>query len=203
MKVLIGSPISIRNDFALERWLRNAVKLTRVYPCDLLMVDTSEEPDYVETVKSYCKKIGLKDFKIEHLEISKFQPYSEKIGRSWEAIRQAVLKGNYDAWFSWGCDIIIPANTLTKLVKIMENGNYSMVHPNSSDKVISGEPLANFGCCLINRDVLEKYTFMLTPPENCWAGGETRFKKKVLAGGGNYLELYGTIKPIYHLNQNP
>ena len=103
---------------------------------------------------------------------------------------------------AWESDQIIPVDTLGKLVKIMAAGNYTMIHPNTWSRVLSTEPEANLGVCLINREALEKNTFMLIPPDNCWAGGEVRFKRDVLKSSGNYIEIYGQIKPIYHLD-NP
>ncbi len=201
MKILIGTPVHESKDYALEKWLENVVKLRQIYPTDFLMVDSSKDTGYVKKIKKRCQKIGIKNYKLEHIVIGQWQPWAEKTGRSWEVIRENLLAHNYDAWFSWECDIIIPTNTLNTLIKIMKSGNYSMVNANAlrMDQPVVTE--TNISSCLIKRDVIEKYTFMLTPPENCWAGGEERFKKKVLAGGGSYLELYGTIKPVIHLEK--
>lgn len=203
MKVLIGTPIHQVKDYCIEKWLENVSKIA--YPADLLLVDNSPGLEYVEKVKGYCVKYGIKNYKIEHLEINQENGADERIGRSREIIRQKILSENYDAWFSWECDQIIPPDTLGKLVRIMKAGNYMMIHPNSWSRVLPTEPNANFGCCLIRRGCLEKYGFLLEYPNmpNCWHGGEVWFKKQVLAGGGNYIEVYGIIKPIYHLdNQN-
>lgn len=203
MKILIGTPIHQIKDYSMERWLESVSKLLKSYPADLLLVDNSPGLDYVEKVRSYCAKFGIINYKIEHLEISQGQPPSEKIGRSREIIRQEVLSGDYDAWFSWESDQIIPIDTLTRLVKIMEAGNYMMIHPNSWDRVLPGEPEADFGVCLIRRQCLEKFGFLLEYPDmpDCWYGGEAWFKKQVLKDGGNYIEIYGLINPIYHLNE--
>ncbi len=202
MKILIGTPIHEVKDYAIPRWLENVAKLQQKYPADLLLVDNSDNVEYVEKVKGYCKKYKVKNYDIKHLKIGKWQPSPEKIGRSREIIREVFLAKEYDAWFSWECDQIIPTNTLNVLIKIMSSGNYSMVHPNSlSREMPTDEPNANFGCCLIHRKALEKHSFMLTPPDDCWASGEARFKKQVLAAGGTYIEIYGIIKPIYHLDK--
>ena len=203
MKILIGTPIHIVKDYAMERWLENVAKLQMEYPADLLLVDNSPGLDYMEKVKGYCKKYGIKNYKIEHLVIGEQQGRDEKIARSREIIRQEILAKDYDAWFSWESDQIIPPDTLGKLVKIMEAGNYTMIHPNSWEREIPAEPDVNFGVCLIKRWPLEKYTFLLDTPalRNSWYGGEAWFKKQVLQGGGSYIEVYGLIKPIYHLNE--
>ena len=200
MKILIGTPINIRKDYAMEQWLENVSKLE--YPADLILVDSSPGLDYIEKVKGYCTKYGINNYKIKHIEISQFQPWAEKAGRSWEIIRQEVLASDYDAWFSWECDRTIPIDALDKLVTIMKAGNYMMLHPNSWKREIPTQPAADFGCSLIKRECLEKYGFLLEGPDmpDCWARSEDWFKKRVLKDGGNYIELYGIIDPICHLN---
>lgn len=202
MKILIGTPIHQIKDYAMERWLENVSKLRLEYPADFLMVDNSPGFDYVEKVKGYCQKYTIKNYQIKHLEINQAQPPSERIGRSREIIRTEFLSKDYDAWFSWECDQIIPTYTLDRLTALMKTGNYMMIHPNSWAREIPGEPNATFGCCLIKRECLEKYGFLLEYPDmpDCWHGGEVWFKKQVLKGGGNYIEVYGIINPIYHLN---
>lgn len=203
MKILIGTPINVCKDYCMERWLENVSKLQLEYPADVLLVDNSPGLEYVEKVKGYCATYGIKNYKIEHLEINPYQPVGEKIGRSREVIRQEILKNDYSAWFSWESDQIIPTDTLTKLDKIMEAGSYMMIHPNAWDRVLQAEPVAKFGVCLIRRQALEKYGFSLEYPNmpDCWHDGESWFKKQVLEGGGNYIEVYGLIKPIYHLDK--
>jgi hypothetical protein len=203
MKILIGTPIHISKDYCMERWLENVAMLQLEYLADLLLVDTSPGLEYVEKVKGYCAKYNIKNYEIKHLEINEHQPAAEKTGRSWEIIRQEILAKDYDAWFSWGCDRIIPTSALGKLATIMEAGNYMMVGPNSWAREMPSEPSVNFGCALIKRECLEKYGFSLEYPgmPDCWAGVEDWFKKQVLKGGGSYIEIFGVIEPIYHLKE--
>jgi len=201
MKILIGTPIHISKDYVMERWLENVSKLE--YPVDLLLVDTSVGLDYVEKVKEYCDKYGIKNYKIKHLEIGQYQPWAEKTGRSWEMIRQEILANDYDAWLSWECDRIIPVDALGNLASIMEKGNFMMVNPNSWRREGPADPDVGFGCALIRRDALEKYGFLLEYPDmpNCWAMGESWFKKRILKEGGSYIEIFGAIGPILHLKK--
>ena len=165
MKILIGTPIHICKDYCMERWLENVSKLE--YPADLFMIDSSVGLDYAEKVKKYCEKYGIKKYKLEHIEIPKFQPFAEKVGCSREIIRQEILKNDYDAWLSWEPVIIVPVNALEKIAGIMG-----------------------------------KYGFLLEYPDmpDCWAQEGEWFKKQVLKGGGDYVEVYGIIGPIDHLN---
>ncbi|MBI2038636.1 MAG: methyltransferase domain-containing protein, partial [Candidatus Nealsonbacteria bacterium] len=82
LKILAGTPIHI--NYPAEKWLERISRLK--YPVDLLMVDSSPTLDYVEKVKGYCAKYGIKNYKIKHLEIGQFQPWAEKVGRSREII---------------------------------------------------------------------------------------------------------------------
>lgn len=205
MKILIGTPIHESKDYCMERWFKNVSELK--YPADLLLVDNSPGLNYLEKVKGYCQKYGITNYRIKHFEINQLQLGGEKIGRSREIIRQEVLAGSYDAWFSWESDQIIPPTALGKLVELMRGGKFSMVIHNSWDRERPGEPTFYFGIALINKDPLKKYSFLLDsytsdPDMNyTWYRAEEWFKKQVRRDGGNYIEVCGLIKPIYHLNR--
>ena len=206
MKILIGTPIHISKDYSMERWLENVSKLK--YPADFFMVDNSPGLDYVEKVKGYCKKYGIKNFKIDHFEIDQNLGPDIRIERSQEIIRQEILSKNYDAWFSWECDQIIPTNALNKLVRLMKAGDFMMVVHNSGARWDPNIHNTNMGVTLIKRECLEKNWFL--PKKNgrisfdvsdSYNVHDPIFKKRVLAKGGNYLEVFGVIKPIYHLDK--
>lgn len=193
--ILIGTPIHISKDYAIERWLKSVSELA--YPADLLIVDSSPGLEYVEKVKGYCARYGIANYKIEHLEINQEQGADERIGRSREIIRQEILSKDYDAWFSWECDQIIPPDTLHKLVRMINAGDYTIVHHNFNITKIPIEFVASFDCTLIKRECLEKFGFLLEYPNmpNVWHRGENWFKNQVVEAGGNYIEVYGTIGP--------
>ena len=202
MKILIGTPIHEIKDYCMERWIKNVAKLEQVTPADILLVDSSPGLEYVEKVKKYSKKYGLSP-QIFHFEISQRQSIDEKTGRSREIIRQYLLFHGYDAWFSWECDQFIPANTLSILSHVMEAGNYSMVHPGTWSKEVQLEPEVSFAVCLIRKEPLVKHGFLIEYPNmsSSWLENETMFKKHVLKDGGSYIEVYGLIRPIYHLDK--
>lgn len=203
MKVLIGTPIHESKHYCVQQWLTNVAQLLAVSPAKLLLVDNSPDLSYVDMLKDLCKKHAISDYEIIHIDVHQENGRDERIGRSREVIRQYVLDHGYDAWFSWESDQIIPPDTLKILSNIMEAGKYSMIHPNTWSRENPSEPEANFGACLISKKELKKYGFLLEYPNmpNCWYGGETWFKKQVINGGGSYIEIYGTIKPILHLSQ--
>jgi len=201
MRILIGTPIHICKDYSMERWIENVSKST--YPVDLLLMDNSPNAEYIERAREYCVKYNIKNYKIEHIDVWQPNGVDYRKGLAREAIRQYVLSHNYDAWFSWESDQIIPVDTLEKLAGIMEKGNFTMINPNSWKRESPADPDAGFGCALIRKDSLEKYGFLLEYPDmpRCWAGSERWFKKRVLKGGGNYIEIFGAIGPIYHLKE--
>lgn len=203
MKILIGTPIHELKDYAMERWLASVKKLRAHTPADFLMVDNSEGLDYVNKVRGYCEKLGITDYKIKHIDVRQENGADERIGRSREVIRQEILDSDYDAWLTWECDQIVPADALGKLVKLMESGGYQIICPNTWARDMPAEPNANFGFTLVKRECLEKFGFLLEYPDmpNSWHGGEVWFKKQVLKNGGNYIEIFGLIDPIQHLNE--
>lgn len=208
MRVLIGTPIHQIKDYGMEKWLKNVAKLVKKSPADLLLVDNSPGIDYFKKVKGYCKKYGIKNYKIEHFEIDQSLGPDIRIERSQEIIRQYVLAHDYDAWFSWECDQIIPPDALNKLVNLMEAGNFMMVIHNSQARWDPSIPNTNMGVTLIKRECLKNNWFL--PVRNGEISFDVSdsynidnpiFKKRVLENGGNYLEAYGVVSPIYHLNK--
>lgn len=213
MKILIGTPIHEVKDYCMERWLENVAKLQKLTPTHLLLVDNSSGLDYVKKVKKYCQKYGVKNYRIEHFELDE-KGLDEWIGRSQrveiaqEMIRRVALQGDYNAWFSWECDQIIPETALGELVRVMQMGNYMMVVANSWAREIPDHFNTNMGVTLIDRRGFEKGWFL---PEkdgvisreasDSYDVDETMFKKRILKNHGNYVELFGVINPIYHLNK--
>lgn len=203
MKVLIAAPIHQSKDYSMDRWLENVSR--QEHPADLLMVDNSPGTEYMKKVDMYCGNHGITNYKIIHLELPMEQGKHERVARAREIIRQYFLKHDYDAWFVWECDQIIPVNTLDNLIKIMKQENYLMVNPNKWAREDATVPNTDFGVCLIKREALEKHNFILefNNPEtpDTWETGEAWFKTQVLKSGGSYVDVYGVIDPIYHLNQ--
>lgn len=209
MKILIGIPIHVSKDYAMERWLENVAKLE--YPADLMMVDNSPDLDYVEKVKSYCKKYGLKA-KILHLEVTQEPETSEnrneliheRIIRSEEMIRTEFLKRDYDAWFFWENDILIPTNALGKLVDLMESGGFEVLIHNCWVNDIPNQVNFHFGITLFGQEFLEKHSFLPvfgpgpdTAPS--WFEAENWFRARLRKENSNFIEVQGIIEPVYHL----
>ncbi len=206
MKVLIGTPIHESKDYCMQRWLENVANLQKESPANLLLVDNSPDTKYMKKMKGYCNKIGLTDYRIEHITLPPEQKNFERLARSREIIRQYVLKNEYDAWFSWESDQIIPTHALGTLVKIIQSGNFMIVSHNNWTRQNPDMPNFDFGVSLITRKALEKYRFVLkfgTDPDmpDTYEPSEAWFRKQVIRGGDSFLEIDGILKPIYHLDR--
>ena len=204
MKILVGTAIHQTKDYAMARWVANLSRLK--YPADIFLVDNSPDLTYVATVKGYLKQHGIKKYAIDHININQQLHSDVRVEMSQEVIRQKVLFGNYDAWFSWECDQIIPPNALDKLVQMMRAGNFMMVNHNGWVRGHPGHTNTDFGVSLVHRQALSQHSFLLQTGTNpdmptTWEPGEAWFKKAVLRHGGSALEVDGAIKPIYHLDQ--
>ena len=212
MKVLIGTPVHQCKDYSMKRWLENVATLQRKTPADLLLMDNSLGLEYVEMVKKYCLDYAVLDHRIEHFEIDdtnidSMRARSMRVELAQEMIRREVLKGGYDAWFSWECDQIIPANALDTLIRLMQSEHSMMIVHNSWSRTNSVDLNTNMGCALISQEALRKSWFLperhgeiSTHISDFYDVDETMFKKRLLRSGGNYIEVYGVITPIYHLN---
>ncbi len=211
MKILIGTPIHQVKDYAMWHWLKNVRMLE--YPADVFLTGNSPTPDYVPKVKEYCRKLGIplvtnlsrpvsksgKNCKIEYWgRYTKGMQPQQRINYCEEVIRQKVLDKGYDAWFSWECDQLIPLDTLNKMIKLMQDSGASMVVHNSWARKNPTEYNLDMGVALIKREALEKAGPLYHKGKN-WRGGLSWYKERVLKSGGNYIDAYGLIKPIYHL----
>ena len=195
MKILLGTPVHISKDYSVKQWLECVSRLS--YPIDLLIVDNSPTKEYLETIKRYCSEVGITKYKLEY--VNDGQGADERIAKSRELIRREILDDDYDAWFTLECDQIVPENTVEELVRLLGT-EYQMVNHNSWAREKPDNPNTDFGCSLIKRKLLEEYGFLLQYPQDCWHGGENWFKMRVLRGGHKYIEVYGVIVPILHLN---
>lgn len=203
-KILIGTPVHECKDYAMERWLKSLYNLD--YPFDLLMVDNSPNSKYLRKINYYCKKYGIKNYQLVHLDFDKNSSIDERLSASREVIRQAVLAKNYDAWCSLECDVIVPTDALTKLINLLED--YWMVSHAYPARDNPEETNVEFGLSLIKRQALLKYGFAgqygyvdpLRP--NSYYGNDVWFIRRLNRDNeGKHIHVYGTIRPIYHLNE--
>lgn len=195
----------------MERWLQNVADLTSHHPADFLMVDNSPGLDYVEIIKSYCKKSGIKNYQIKHLEIEQGETVGksvdeqihERVAYSQEIIRQYALSGGYDAWFSWECDQIIPTDSLDKLIKIMKSENFIMVNHNCWDKNVPDGLCFDLGVSLVSREYLQQYGFLLEfgsdPEPDSWYNAQAWYRKRLKKDGLPFIDICGVISPILHI----
>lgn len=177
-KVLVGCPTSEHKGYALERYAKG-IKSLNYDKFDILLVDNSKDNDYLKKVEI----LGLPVIK---------GPYSEsarqRIIDSRNILRQKVLDGCYDYFFSLEQDVIPPPDVIQRLLKHKKKivtGVYFSYQTNNDItllvpllwKRIKGKEVrymlerevleprlievgaCGVGCILIHREVLEKIRF--------------------------------------------
>ena len=204
IKILIGTPVHESKNYGMERWLNSVSKLD--YPFDLLLVDNSDNPEYAKQLHKYCKKIGLNNYHLIRANVARGSPLDERLSVCREIIRQEVLKGNYDYWCSLECDVIVPPDSLTKLIDLTHD--YWMVSHAYPARNNSSQTNAEFGVALIKRKCLKslgflgEYGYIDSFVPKSWQGNDVWFIKRIgRQNRGKYIHVYGIIKPIYHLNK--
>ena len=106
-KVLVGCPTSDHKSYCLEEYAK-IVKSLSYSNYDVLLVDNSKEKNYFEKLKEN----GLDCKRIDYIEGAR-----ERITQSRNIIREEVLKGDYDYFFSLEQDVIPPKDVIERLLK--------------------------------------------------------------------------------------
>lgn len=190
LRVLIGTPVHESKDYAMDRWLASVSALD--YPADLLLVDNSQNPDYTKKLEAYCQKYQIPHYKIVHVAIPEDAHLEERLALAREVIREEVLKGGYDYWYSLECDVIVPPDALSKLTGAIDD--YWMISHGYPARTSPRDLNVEFGTALIKRIALGKQQFLNHT-------GEAWFKTGILKNGGKYLNIFGLISPILHLDK--
>jgi hypothetical protein len=201
MKVLIGTPIHESMDYTINRWLESLAKLSS-NDGEVLLVDSSPSSEYIERIRYKLPK--EQNITTVHIDVQT-QNLDERLAFSHEAIRQKVLDGGFDWYFSWEQNLVIPQHSLDKM---LEYSNFSVIHhnhPSVNDPDISGDSL---GISLINRSVLQEFGFVLTPNAadstipSAYHGVNRWFNRRVFESGRPLVKLYDVLKPIYLIRNN-
>lgn len=202
MRVLIGTPVHESKDYSMDRWLSSISQLD--YPFDLLLVDNSYNPEYIDKLHAYCQKHGVTNYQLVHINVDPDAVLDERLAKSRELIRIEVLNKGYDAWFSLECDVIAPPNALTKLVNLIDD--YWMVSHTYPSRNNPMDFNVELGIALISRTALEAYSFVnaygfVNPLQpDCWYGSDVWFIRQIgLNNQGKHINVGGIVKPIYHL----
>jgi len=207
-RILIGVPVHISKDYALDRWLKSVSELS--YKAEeLFLVDNSpSETKYYEKLKALVPQV-VKNIKVSiiHIDIDeKYTDPEERVSFAREEIRKKVLNEGFDWWFSWECDTIAPPDVLDKLLKFGDD--FKLIHHTSP---LRQEPTMSFentfGISLVHRDLLIKYGFLYqwgrVDPfmPKCYHGADSWFNRRVLRGGDAFTEITGLVKPVAHLDK--
>lgn len=200
LRVLIGTPVNKVKDYSLDRWIHSISLST--YPADLLLVDSSDDITYIKRLESVCIKYEIKNFKIIHIEIPTDANLDERLSKAREVIRQEILRGNYDAWFSWESDVLAPPETIKKLVDLLgDNWMVSHIYPARDNPEGFNQEL---GLTLISRSALEKigfineFGFIDKDMPDVYFSSDSRFIRQIDLNQ-KHVNVGGIIKPIFHL----
>lgn len=204
--VLIGAPIHEMKDYSMKRWLRSVmdIELQRGDSWRLLMVDNSENKDWQERVKEYCREINFTNYDLVSLADMKDGPdfEAERLAFSRERIREVLLEEGYDFWFSWECDIICPPNILKYLFKFADEFEAIYhTYPPRGQRPLGSIPdyqeQDGIGCVLYNRRVF--YNFRFAENKTC-LGGDGRLLFEVVRRGFKVIEIHNIFR-LEHLEK--
>ena len=178
-KILVGCPTSNYHEYALEEYAE-AVKSLSYKSYDLLLVDNSKEDSYFKKLKS----LNLPTVKGQWHEEAR-----ERIIESRNILRQKVIDGNYDYFFSLEQDVIPPKDVIERLLqhkkRVITGIYFNYIHvkksiglapvvwskvnmekeeryflkPSELNKGLIKIAMSGLGCILIHRSILEKIKF--------------------------------------------
>ncbi|MFH0752658.1 MAG: glycosyltransferase, partial [archaeon] len=105
-KVLVGCPISDYHEYCTEEFIESINNLT-YDNYDVLLIDNSKEDRFYNSIKDKVKVIR-----------SEYSPnVYERLINNRNLLRQKVLNGGYDYFFSLEQDVIPPKNVIERLLK--------------------------------------------------------------------------------------
>jgi hypothetical protein len=154
---MVGTPISRRTSFALDKFLSNQREIQQAYP-DCSLVLATDEPDFVAELKEQIGRYYLKGEVITYETVkpdyARSRIWSITCGR--EALRRYVLsQGAEYLLFLDGDMVYAPSVISTMKARIQD-----------FDVVSSGYRLPphgvwgfGAGCLMLNREILSKITF--------------------------------------------
>ena len=156
-EVIVGTPISRRASFALDKFLSNQQEIQQAYPeCSLVMA--TDEPDFVAELKEQIKRYHLRGeviiYETVKPDYARSRIWSIACGR--EALRQYALSQGAEYLLFLDGDMVYEPS-VTSIMKDKIQG---------FDVVFSGYRKAPYGvwgfgggCLMINRETLGKITF--------------------------------------------
>jgi hypothetical protein len=206
MKILIGTPIHEIKDYAIKRWLKSVseIEVDKKDSWRLLMVDNSQNKDWQERVKEYCREINFANYDLISLPDMKdgenFE--AERLAFSREKIRETLLEGNYDFWFSWESDIICPPDILKYLLKF-GNEFEAIYHtyPARGTKPLGAcdnfQEQDGIGCVLFARRIFYNFKFS---EGDLALGGDGRLLFEVMRKGYKIIEIHNIFR-LEHLGK--
>jgi len=154
--ILIGTPIHECKEYGIARWLKSVSELHGDW--FLYMVDNSDTPHFCDRVRNSCKELGIINYELLHLENMRGLESEARLAPSREKIREKLLYGDYEHWFSWECDIILPPETLEIMMEWFPR--FDIVNHNYPDRENSVLEVGGIGCSIYKREIVERFSFL-------------------------------------------
>jgi len=172
MKILIGCPIHFYKAYAMERFVKyiDNMRECSIHESDVLLCDntppypngdSTKMVDYVDELAPHWEVDFLKD----PPSGGKWDIHN-RIKDSRNIIRQRVIDGKYDYFFSVECDVYPPKETMDVLISKFKNDNmvvsglyYRGFFQGYNKKSLEKRPRGVLGLTVIPRQVLEKVKF--------------------------------------------
>ena len=178
-KIMVGCPTSFHKEYALQQYAESLKKITYKNH-DILLVDNSPNDTYLDKIK----ETGLSVIKGPRFESAR-----DRIIASRNILRQKVIDGNYDYFFSLEQDVIPPKDVIERLLqhkkRVITGIYFNYIHvkksiglapvvwskvnmekeeryflkPSELNKGLIKIAMSGLGCILIHRSILEKIKF--------------------------------------------
>ncbi len=195
IKILIGTPIRDIKSYSMDAWLESVKEQDII--ADLYMVDNSDAPDFY-------RKYKRKGYDVDRIEYPAGRNDDDRLSRSREMIRKRFIKGNYDIWFSWECDIILPKNTYSYLSNFLND--FDIINHDYPSREHPDEQIGGIGCTIVKKWVMDAISFTAyggygqcyPKNPNCYYGNEGLFFTLAVENGAKALTIHNKLD-IKHL----
>jgi hypothetical protein len=156
--VIVGTPLCRRTSFVLDKFLSNQREIQQAYP-DCRLVLATDEPDFVAELKQQIKHHRLKGdviaYKTVKPDYARSRIWSVTSGRN--ALRRYTLSRGAEYFLSFDADMVYDPSVIS-IMKSKIKG-FDVV---KSAHLLRPRGILGFGagCLMINRETLDKITFI-------------------------------------------
>lgn len=201
--ILIGTPVHEAKDYCFEEWLTSVNNLMKYKNLGkkffLLLVDNSPNLNYQEKVRQLCKKLGIDNYKLIHLDLAVYDNgnfkhdranVEERVAYCREEMKKELWKGDYSHLFFWESDIILPPDAFERLIGF--DSEFDVIMHDYPDRLDPTREVWGFGCTIIKSKWFPKDFSFLYECEN-YHGGEHRLLNRIRSAGGAWVEFHNFL----------